>query len=1047
MMAESEDCETTVPFNDVLGKKWFTETSSKQEVLIKSYLRQQNGTTCSIVSLCMILNAKLYSNSKETFDEDSLWTELKLTQIFHKYSTKVPIYKLLSKGVSLDEVGHIFTDFGFKSISITHCDQSSIQSLNIFRNQCQQIFSKDTINKVIICNFELSHLSSSINGGHISPIAAYHESSDRVLVLDPILGKIWVNISKLYQAMNTKPHQSHKHRGYLIASDIPILQNHSNHSQTEHKDDTKTEIFTEKPVSKQPQSISTMATKNTSNGHHNGLRMPMAAINTADWFSKSSIKSKCKSTIDIEKCSCINRIGIVLQFYQRSLYENDKQNGKLKNMTSKKHSMYNLLYELLPNYSTVKLLNDYHHIMYNHTVSNGDFEIFYNYICTKYVQSQLCSIKTCKSFHRNYRNRSLYFKQSEYTENRAILYNGFTDAQEIYITKLLDRIYCFVLHSIDCGYKLTQKELTQIQTNIKAYNNGYNENDVNYNREIIDNELKATLDVYNEKTLQFKNMDSHQKLQNNGNNEVILNVDRFTTKIGQDDDDDEKKMEENTIQTAYSFGYAYKYWKNYENNKWYIPSKYKNLKTEIVNNEILSLSMAQFNEEVKNAIDLINSKHGKKIKCKYLKESNDPKQNEIGLKEGGSISIDHMLSLIIYSNYKFLQQAFKQTFIKKSGNETNGDLIKRHSNFANFGKLLYESIHLFGTDISSKKDLTFYHFLNKPIIFQHTFSYFYFPISTICNLESAIFYHKLNGNDTLLKLDRPHDGVCYYNYFECQWISDFSSQSEMIFLGSLLKIRAIMNIKLFTNYSFYLNISYIMTQMVHGAVLYEPMKKNEIYVTKTLRYLIENKNNDNNNDNMDGYTVQLFNHFALKMTDIHINLWLFELSCYEISEMGNGAGDKNIAYYLLSEDEGNDGNYGYNIFKQFFITKDNKWINIDIICKIFKNCNNIFIYNGDWIEQRLMRSIDVDTKFMDKLFEFLLSDNNNNLENIYIYLPGSGNDDDNDNNIDLNEILDKYKMKFSKIKWNLSIEIQSVTDYDDNFDNVECLCIRKASFL
>ncbi len=44
-------------------------------------------------------------------------------------------------------------------------------------------------------------------------------------------------------------------------------------------------------------------------------------------------------------------------------------------------------------------------------------------------------------------------------------------------------------------------------------------------------------------------------------------MDRFITTIGSDDGYEQKN---NLIEKKYSFGYAYKYWKGYSSNAWYI---------------------------------------------------------------------------------------------------------------------------------------------------------------------------------------------------------------------------------------------------------------------------------------------------------------------------------------------------------------------------------------------------------------------------------------------------------------------------------------------
>jgi hypothetical protein len=56
--------------------------------------------------------------------------------------------------------------------------------------------------------------------GHISPVAAYHQATDSVLILDVAGYKnpwYWVPVEQLYQAMHTK--DGDNYRGYLVVSD------------------------------------------------------------------------------------------------------------------------------------------------------------------------------------------------------------------------------------------------------------------------------------------------------------------------------------------------------------------------------------------------------------------------------------------------------------------------------------------------------------------------------------------------------------------------------------------------------------------------------------------------------------------------------------------------------------------------------------------------------------------------------------------------------------------------------------------------------------
>lgn len=70
----------------------------------------------------------------------------------------------------------------------------------------------------IIVNYQRSVLGQS-KSGHISPLAAYHEQSDRFLIEDVASYKyppVWVSTENLWKAMNTTDSISQKTRGYLV---------------------------------------------------------------------------------------------------------------------------------------------------------------------------------------------------------------------------------------------------------------------------------------------------------------------------------------------------------------------------------------------------------------------------------------------------------------------------------------------------------------------------------------------------------------------------------------------------------------------------------------------------------------------------------------------------------------------------------------------------------------------------------------------------------------------------------------------------------------
>lgn len=61
-------------------------------------------------------------------------------------------------------------------------------------------------------------------GGHISPVAAYNEETDRFLILDVSRYKyppVWVKAEELWKAMATVDSVSGKTRGFVLVSTQP----------------------------------------------------------------------------------------------------------------------------------------------------------------------------------------------------------------------------------------------------------------------------------------------------------------------------------------------------------------------------------------------------------------------------------------------------------------------------------------------------------------------------------------------------------------------------------------------------------------------------------------------------------------------------------------------------------------------------------------------------------------------------------------------------------------------------------------------------------
>jgi hypothetical protein len=123
----------------------------------------------------------------------------------------------IDPGVSLRQLTDILRNAYDLKISIYYVGTPDKKKIVKFRNLIKRVMADEKY--YIVTNFYGKSLGLKTSG-HISPIVAYDQSSDSVLILDVAGHKnpwYWVKIDHLYNAMNTK--DGDMTRGYLIISD------------------------------------------------------------------------------------------------------------------------------------------------------------------------------------------------------------------------------------------------------------------------------------------------------------------------------------------------------------------------------------------------------------------------------------------------------------------------------------------------------------------------------------------------------------------------------------------------------------------------------------------------------------------------------------------------------------------------------------------------------------------------------------------------------------------------------------------------------------
>lgn len=120
-------------------------------------------------------------------------------------------------GMALGEVSLLLRAYNLKVQLIF----ASNTTLNDFRQNAINLLSNHTSGGCIIVNYNGKYLDPRLRfSGHHSPLGGYNHQLDRFLILDvfPKNPEIWVNATKLFNAMNTVDKASGKSRGYLVVS-------------------------------------------------------------------------------------------------------------------------------------------------------------------------------------------------------------------------------------------------------------------------------------------------------------------------------------------------------------------------------------------------------------------------------------------------------------------------------------------------------------------------------------------------------------------------------------------------------------------------------------------------------------------------------------------------------------------------------------------------------------------------------------------------------------------------------------------------------------
>eukprot|EP01084_Bolivina_argentea_P228750 386265_1 len=141
--------------------------------------------------------------------------------------------------------------------------------------------------------------------------------------------------------------------------------------------------------------------------------------------------------------------------------------------------------------------------------------------------------------------------------------------------------------------------------------------------------------------------------------------------------DDDSKTQNNICSSAFAFGIPLQH-----NNLNFTPH-FSSLKEELLSNPYYRINEHKYNKYYLKALQFKNSEYGKNMKAKQVS-----KFDQSGIKVDEPITINHIISLMIYCNETELQKIFKKHTRKLHPKETDESVYKRNKYISNWCKYL-----------------------------------------------------------------------------------------------------------------------------------------------------------------------------------------------------------------------------------------------------------------------------------------------------------------------------------------------------------------------
>ncbi|WP_347238810.1 phytochelatin synthase family protein [Cyanobium sp. FACHB-13342] len=204
----------TIPLPEREGQTLLLQSVDRADYgpLAEQFLTQANLAYCGVASMVMVLNSlAVPAPAAAGYGNYRFWTQ---QNVFESASTRAVLGPevVARQGMTLDQLRALLASHGVQARAV-HGDQlSQAQFRLLLRSNLS-----DPSDRLLV-NYDRQALGQA-GGGHISPVAAYHAATDRVLILDVARYRypsVWVPLADLWRAIRTTDSSSGRSRGVVV---------------------------------------------------------------------------------------------------------------------------------------------------------------------------------------------------------------------------------------------------------------------------------------------------------------------------------------------------------------------------------------------------------------------------------------------------------------------------------------------------------------------------------------------------------------------------------------------------------------------------------------------------------------------------------------------------------------------------------------------------------------------------------------------------------------------------------------------------------------